>query len=624
MSIRKICSLLILLALLLSGCTVLQPAVPTVVETAVEPTIEASAQPKPAETSIAPAATVTENQPAETTAPVQTEPSKTETAVPEIANPASANCVAQGGTVSIQERGDGGQYGVCLFEDNRQCEEWALMHGDCPVGGLKVTGYITPAAQYCVITGGSYTITGESNTDIEQGTCTLKSGGICDVWDYFNGECDQNQAQNPTPEAGPGIQPLVSEVCNGQAQAMAHALDVTEVTQSESPLSDPATGANGVGCQAAASGTGEKFTSPEAAVEALGSMLITQGWVEDPQFAAGGPTGLAAGFRKDNQVCVAAAGWRPDQSVNCPTDQPISACKVSPEQQLYTVSLTCGQENPAGQQTAEPPSGMLVFNSTRGGGGIRDLFTMNGLGYDLSRLTRGEADSLAGPWSAISNRILFTSFGLTNSSISAINPDGSDPVSLSEVRNSDEAFPAWSPDGRRIAFTSRRDGNNEIYVMNADGSDPRRLTNAPGDDFAPSWSPNGLQIVFVSDRDQSPGIYDLYVMNADGSELRRLTDDPAIDYSPDWSPDNSQIIYRSHSDGPGEIYVINLDGSGKKNLTNNRAEDWAPSWSPDGSLIAFQTYRDGNWEIYVMAADGSGLVNLTNDPAEDQLPHWKR
>jgi putative hemolysin len=107
----------------------------------------------------------------------------------EIANPASENCVALGGTVEIRERGDGGQYGVCLFEDNRQCEEWALMRGDCPAGGLKITGYVTPAAQYCVITGGEYAITGNGNTDEEQGTCTLKSGQVCDVWEYYAGTC---------------------------------------------------------------------------------------------------------------------------------------------------------------------------------------------------------------------------------------------------------------------------------------------------------------------------------------------------------------------------------------------------------------------------------------------------
>ena len=106
-----------------------------------------------------------------------------------IANPASENCIAQGGTLAIMERGDGGQYGVCYFEDNRQCEEWALLRGDCPVGGIKVTGYVTPAATYCAITGGEYAATGSSGQEDEQGTCTLKNGTTCDAWDYYNGQC---------------------------------------------------------------------------------------------------------------------------------------------------------------------------------------------------------------------------------------------------------------------------------------------------------------------------------------------------------------------------------------------------------------------------------------------------
>src|SRR5512139_1273126 len=52
----------------------------------------------------------------------------------QLANPASENCIKQGGTVQIQTRGDGGQFGICLFEDNMQCEEWALLRGECPVG----------------------------------------------------------------------------------------------------------------------------------------------------------------------------------------------------------------------------------------------------------------------------------------------------------------------------------------------------------------------------------------------------------------------------------------------------------------------------------------------------------
>ena len=37
-------------------------------------------------------------------------------------NPASANCEKVGGKLVINKRGDGGEYGLCYFEENRACE----------------------------------------------------------------------------------------------------------------------------------------------------------------------------------------------------------------------------------------------------------------------------------------------------------------------------------------------------------------------------------------------------------------------------------------------------------------------------------------------------------------------
>jgi putative hemolysin len=142
---------------------------------------------------------------------------------PAIANPASQNCVDQGGTLSFEERGDGGQFGVCYFEDNRQCEEWAMLRGDCPVGGLKVTGYITPAARYCAITGGEYAITGGSGAQDEQGPAPSKMARSV-TRGFYNGSCTRGgcPSRSGDPTAG-------SRGRNGQAQAMAHFLDVLEV-----------------------------------------------------------------------------------------------------------------------------------------------------------------------------------------------------------------------------------------------------------------------------------------------------------------------------------------------------------------------------------------------------------
>ncbi|HYB40853.1 MAG TPA: DUF333 domain-containing protein [Candidatus Methylomirabilis sp.] len=104
-------------------------------------------------------------------------------------NPASQNCVARGGALSIERNGAGAEYGVCSFGDGRQCEEWAMLRGECPVGGIKVTGYVTPAARYCAITGGTYEATGAGNAAGERGTCTLASGKRCDAQAYHDGSC---------------------------------------------------------------------------------------------------------------------------------------------------------------------------------------------------------------------------------------------------------------------------------------------------------------------------------------------------------------------------------------------------------------------------------------------------
>jgi putative hemolysin len=98
-----------------------------------------------------------------------------------LANPASQYCIEQGGTIHIEKGPDGGARGICLFGDNRQCEEWALFRGDCPIGGVKITGYTTPASTYCAIRGGKVL---ENETK-----CQLPSGKICSVQDVYEGKC---------------------------------------------------------------------------------------------------------------------------------------------------------------------------------------------------------------------------------------------------------------------------------------------------------------------------------------------------------------------------------------------------------------------------------------------------
>lgn len=104
-------------------------------------------------------------------------------------NPASAHCAEVGGRLVIEQRPDGGEFGVCHFEDNRQCEEWALLRGECPVGGRRITGYATQAGRYCAITGGQYTdVTGNDASD-ERGNCLRPDGRKCEAEAFWRGTC---------------------------------------------------------------------------------------------------------------------------------------------------------------------------------------------------------------------------------------------------------------------------------------------------------------------------------------------------------------------------------------------------------------------------------------------------
>ena len=99
-----------------------------------------------------------------------------------IANPASVNCGKVGGNLKIEKRGDGGEYGLCYFEDNRACEEWTLMRGECPIGGRRTTGFDTIDQKYCAWSGGD-------TFAVPDSICTFKNGSKCSTLDFYNGKC---------------------------------------------------------------------------------------------------------------------------------------------------------------------------------------------------------------------------------------------------------------------------------------------------------------------------------------------------------------------------------------------------------------------------------------------------
>ena len=70
-----------------------------------------------------------------------------------------------------------------------------------------------------------------------------------------------------------------------------------------------------------------------------------------------------------------------------------------------------------------------------------------------------------------------------------VNIDGTGLINLTNSPAPD-LNPVWSPDGSSIAFVSYREGNGEIFVMQADGTKPVNVSTLPQtDEFQPAWRP---------------------------------------------------------------------------------------------------------------------------------------
>ena len=216
--------------------------------------------------------------------------------------------------------------------------------------------------------------------------------------------------------------------------------------------------------------------------------------------------------------------------------------------------------------------------------------------------------------------------------IYSANPDGSDPLRLTNNASADTQ-PAYSADGSQIAFVR----NNDIWVMSANGAGAKPITGTEGPDSEPAWSPDGSQIVYVSNQTVSGGGTtgpELFVKNADGSGApRQLTDTPnnAASRAPAWSPAGDQIAFHSNADGGFEIYTIApgaSPGFGVRRTANEVGQNYQnPSWSPDASRIAFDrgtgtNVGDTTRELWTMRADGTDPIQLTSNSLYEAQPAY--
>lgn len=121
---------------------------------------------------------------------------------------------------------------------------------------------------------------------------------------------------------------------------------VGQVSLEEGQINDPMSGTTGTGCQLRTAGNGVQFEDFVTLANDLRVAMNEAGWEEDMMYAADGPTATATAFRQGETLAMLNVGWQPAAEANCPQDQPISECELTPEQQLYTITMNLMESAP--------------------------------------------------------------------------------------------------------------------------------------------------------------------------------------------------------------------------------------------------------------------------------------
>lgn len=220
---------------------------------------------------------------------------------------------------------------------------------------------------------------------------------------------------------------------------------------------------------------------------------------------------------------------------------------------------------------------------------------------------------------------------------------GGEPTQLTNTGKK-EFNEIWRPDGKKIAYISSASGSTQIWEMNPDGSNPIQISDIEGGIDAFNYSPNMSKIFYLKEVQEEKAVKDLYpdLPKANARVINDMnyrhwdnwvdtyTHIFIADYSDKitsgkdimtgekwsapvkpfggteqiaWSPDSKTLAYVSRKlqgveyakSTNSDIYFFDIATGETKNMTQGMmGYDMNPAFSPDGTKMAWESMeRDG-------------------------------
>jgi len=137
-------------------------------------------------------------------------------------------------------------------------------------------------------------------------------------------------------QQGAVLRPVPTAECQQLAMQVQQAAGFA-VKSSEEDFFDVSDEAEGRSCHITGEASSQKFADSAALMAPIAKLFGD--WRDDPARTADGPAGTEKGFTKGARIVTVEVDWEPGPGVTCSDKQPLSACKISPEQKRWTVTI---------------------------------------------------------------------------------------------------------------------------------------------------------------------------------------------------------------------------------------------------------------------------------------------